>query len=801
MTTNGAIRINVLRWFALSLNFFGDMIAFRRYGLFFASILLLFVGCLATVEWTRAQMAEAQSNRVNLVRGIIVKFKDSANLEPSAVNANPRERAKSYTAEVRADRSRRQHAQAARVIAQTGMAVRSHRDLGSGHHVIHFERPQRRSQALEQLRTLQRHPDVLYAEPDELMRPLAVFTGAPNDQDYAAKQWYFQSSIVHAGASNMQAAWGLTTGSASVVVAVLDTGILAHSDLQGRYLPGYDFVTNDIEGGVAFANDGNGQDGDPTDPGDWISASESQAIGSDNRGNPLCDVTDSSWHGTFVAGMVGASSNNGIGIAGANWVSPILPVRVAGKCGAYASNIIDGMRWAAGLAVSGVPNNALANKARVINVSFGGSGSCGLAYQAAVDEIIAAGSLIVVAAGNEYGAVSRPGNCKGVMTVAAARHDGLKANYSNFGSEVAILAPGGSAEQSYVRGTPQIAYPGLQLWSTSNTGKTRPVSDTYIGNAGTSFAAPLVAGVASLMLSVNSALSVEDLMARIKASARPHVRIESLFDQVLKATTQLYETGALVDGKLTIGTSNCTSTTCGAGLLDAAAALAAAAMPAVNIVAPSAAPYGLTITLDGSASGAALGASLTRYSWVQMGGIPVTLENSNTAIAKIKIPASSSQMSFKLEVTDSLGRSSSKTIEVTAREAQAPTVLVSVIGNAAPGSSIQLSGDASYSDLDATLTQFSWTQPSGTPVIIQNAASPTATVTLPSSLGTFVFRLTVTDSLKRVGFKEVSVVSNEASAPARIASGGALSWPWGLGLGFLLLLLTLAARRQSTGPQ
>jgi hypothetical protein len=224
-------------------------------------------------------------------------------------------------------------------------------------------------------------------------------------------------------------------------------------------------------------------------------------------------------------------------------------------------------------------------------------------------------------------------------------------------------------------------------------------------------------------------------------------------------------------------------------------------MPAVNIVAPSAAPYGLTITLDGSASGAALGASLTRYSWVQMGGIPVTLENSNTAIAKIKIPASSSKMSFKLEVTDSLGRSSSKTIEVTAREAQAPTVLVSVIGNAAPGSSIQLSGDASYSDLDATLTQFSWTQPSGTPVIIQNATSPTATVALPSAPGTFVFRLTVTDSLKRVGFKEVSVVSNEASAPARIASGGALSWPWGLGLGFLLLLLTLAARRQSTGPQ
>ncbi len=771
------------------------MIALRRYGLFFASILLLFVGCLATVEWTRAQMAEAQSNRANLVRGIIVKFKDSANLEPSAANANPRERAKSYTAEVRADRSRRQHAQAARVIAQTGMAVRGHRDLGSGHHVIHFERPLVRSQAQEQLRTLQRHPDVLYAEPDELMRPLAVFTGAPNDPDYAAKQWYFQSSSVHAGTSNMQAAWGLTTGSASVVVAVLDTGILAHSDLQGRYRPGYDFVTNDIEGGVAFANDGNGQDGDPTDPGDWISASESQAIGFDNRGNRLCDVTDSSWHGTFVAGMVGASSNNGIGIAGANWVSPLLPVRVAGKCGAYASNIIDGMRWAAGLAVSGVPNNAPANKARVINVSFGGSGSCGLAYQAAVDEVIAAGSLIVVAAGNEYGAVSRPGNCKGVMTVAAARHDGLKANYSNFGSEVAILAPGGSAEQSYVRGTPQIAYPGLQLWSTSNTGKTRPVSDTYIGNAGTSFAAPLVAGVASLMLSVNSALSVEDLMARIKASARPHVRIESLFDQVLKVSTPIYETGSVDGGKLVIGTSNCTSTTCGAGLLDAAAAVAAAAMPAVNIVAPSAAPYGLTITLDGSASGAALGASLTRYSWVQMGGIPVTLENSNTAIAKIKIPTSSSKMSFKLEVTDSLGRSSSKTIEVTAREAQAPTVLVSVIGNAAPGSSIQLSGDASYSDLDATLTQFSWTQPSGTPVIIQNAASPTATVTLPSSPGTFVFRLTVTDSLKRVGFKEVSVVSNEASAPSIVASGGALSWQWGVGLCLLALVYALTVGR------
>src|SRR5205823_4685517 len=194
----------------------------------------------------------------------------------------------------------------------------------------------------------------------------------PNDTMYGQQWHYFEAR----GGINLPPAWDVTTGSASLTVAVVDSGVVPHADLAGRLVPGYDFISD-----ASMSNDGDGRDADARDPGDYG-----------------CNGAASSWHGTHVAGTIGAASNNGAGVAGINWSSKILPVRVMGKCGGYTSDIVDGMRWAAGIAVIGVPANA--NPARVINLSLGSDGACSSAFQSAVNDVIARGTVVVAAAGN-----------------------------------------------------------------------------------------------------------------------------------------------------------------------------------------------------------------------------------------------------------------------------------------------------------------------------------------------------------------------------------------------------------------
>ncbi len=234
-------------------------------------------------------------------------------------------------------------------------------------------------------------PGVAYAEPDYMRQaisdtPIHVAAPllAPNDPQYA-NQWHYKYVANTSEGLNLPPAWDITTGLSTTVVAVIDTGILNHTDLAGRTVPGYDFIADTF-----VANDGNGRDNNPADPGDWIVANECGGIHS---------AQDSSWHGTHVAGTIGAATNNGVGVSGVNWNAKILPVRVLGKCGGYTSDIVDGMRWAAGLSVSGVSANA--NPADVINMSLGGSGACSTTEQNAVNAIVAAGTAVVVAAGND----------------------------------------------------------------------------------------------------------------------------------------------------------------------------------------------------------------------------------------------------------------------------------------------------------------------------------------------------------------------------------------------------------------
>jgi len=317
-------------------------------------------------------------------------------------------------------------------------------------------------------------PEIEYAEPDRILRPLLV----PNDPQYTNQWHYFGTYGIDA-----PAAWDITTGSSEIVVAVIDTGIRNHADLIGRTLTGYDFITDTL-----VANDGGGRDADPSDPGDWITSAENASgyfAG--------CGVSDSSWHGTHVAGTIGAASNNGFGVAGINWVSKILPVRVLGKCGGYTSDIIDGMTWAAGLHVDGVPENA--NPAKVLNLSLGGTGACGTAQQAAINAIVAAGATIVVAAGNSNADAANfnPASCNNVVAVAATSPTGNRASYSNYGTVVDIAAPGG--DQSFENDPNGVL-------STLNAGTTSPGADNYIYYQGTSMAAPHVAGIASLVVSL-----------------------------------------------------------------------------------------------------------------------------------------------------------------------------------------------------------------------------------------------------------------------------------------------------------
>lgn len=353
--------------------------------------------------------------------------------------------------------------------------------------VFRFPAPFSWSEAQAIIDRLKQSINVERVEPDSLTNHSQV----PNDS-YASLQWNLMSPTAMPGSANLYPAWDITTGSAATVVAVIDTGVRLNTEFADRVVAGYDFISDSD-----IANDGDGRDADYTDPGDWSLAGEC-GTGSAQE--------DSSWHGTHVTGIIAATGNNSAGIAGVNWQTRILPVRVLGKCGGKLSDIIDGMMWAAGIDVPGVPANP--NPAKVINMSLGGSspGGCdATSYVDAINQIKARGVLIVVAAGNDDTEAANvvPASCDGVMTVGAVGPGGYRASYSNYSQQykVDISAPGGDMSATY----------GDEggILSTINSGKTIPESG-YLGlKQGTSMAAPHIAGIASLALARDGQISPE----------------------------------------------------------------------------------------------------------------------------------------------------------------------------------------------------------------------------------------------------------------------------------------------------
>ncbi|MEV1065032.1 S8 family serine peptidase [Streptomyces sp. NPDC050263] len=370
---------------------------------------------------------------------------------------------------------------------ETGEDVDFQRRLGTGAALVDLGDDLTKADVADVVARYQADPQVAYVVPDRLNKPKAD----PNDTEYA-KQWdLFESTA----GMNVPGAWTTSTGT-GVTVAVIDTGYVAHTDLAANIVGGYDFI-----GDTTVSVDGDGRDSNPADPGDWYNANEC--------GSGIA-ASNSSWHGTHVAGTIAAVTNNGKGVAGIAYGAKISPVRVLGKCGGYDSDIIDAITWASGGTVSGVPANS--NVAKVINMSLGGDGACTSATQSAITAAVNRGTTVVVAAGNESDNVANhsPGNCNNVISVAATNRTGAKASYSNYGSLVDISAPGGQTSTGTANG----------ILSTLNSGAKTASSESYAYYQGTSMATPHIAGLVALMKSANSTLTPAQIETAIKNNAR-----------------------------------------------------------------------------------------------------------------------------------------------------------------------------------------------------------------------------------------------------------------------------------------
>jgi serine protease len=502
-------------------------------------------------------------------------------------------------------------------------------------------------------------------------------------------QWYLRAPGIDARGTNVvssiniEPAWAITHGATSIVIGDVDTGITVHPDLtanNSKIIAGYDFISD-----ATIANDGNALDSDPSDAGDYVTATENSS-GNANS-NPFFGCNDdgvggkvaenSTWHGTQTAGILGASTNNATGMAGTAYDVPVIPARALGKCGGYDSDIIAAAQWVGGIAptsigtIDGVNYSAIPTNphpARVINMSLGASGACTSAYIDAFTALRNKGVIIVVAAGNDEGlAVGTPANCKPlgndtnqtplVIAVAALRQAGTKVGFSDIGPEVTISAPGGNCINT--GSTDPCLYP---IITTRNSGTTTPVVNggTYSDglnnySLGTSFATPMVAGTVALMLSAAPNLTNALVIDIIKTTSR---RFPTTSDSGSSVTACRAPTSVTQDECL------CTTSTCGAGMLDAGAAVTAAAALStgtpVNYTWPTAVATstattvvaGSSITLDGSTSLPGSSGAAVTYKWsIQDADTHVTLGSSTGSTVTVT-GASAGTALVQLSVTD-----------------------------------------------------------------------------------------------------------------------------------------------------
>jgi len=345
------------------------------------------------------------------------------------------------------------------------LAIGHVRRMSLGADVIASSQKLDRAGAATLMRQIAANPNVEYVEIDAILRP----TLTPNDTSYG-QQWGYQDADAGIRANQ---AWDVATGS-GIIVAVIDTGITTHSDLSANIVAGYDFISN-----TTTANDGGGRDSNAADPGDWTTGQCGAA-------------SNSSWHGTHVAGTVAAVTNNSKGVAGTAFNAKVMPVRALGTCGGSTSDIADAITWSSGGVVSGVTTLSAANAADVINMSLGGSGTCSTTSQNAINGAVSRGTTVVVAAGNSNADVANfnPASCNNVIAVASITASSARSSFSNYGAKIDVSGPGSS------------------IYSTMNSGTTTPGSETYTNYSGTSMASPHVAGAVALIQSRRLALGL-----------------------------------------------------------------------------------------------------------------------------------------------------------------------------------------------------------------------------------------------------------------------------------------------------
>lgn len=357
-----------------------------------------------------------------------------------------------------------------------GLPSRPHhsRRMGIGADVIITERKLSAREAKAFMRAIAADPDVEYVEPDRVMSVQMV----PNDPEYA-RQWGLKSNLtpgVTTAGIRAEAAWDNASGS-GVVIAMVDNGVTSHSDLNPNLLPGADLY--------------------------------SSSRGTGDGSNPGSTQNCSVWHGTHVAGIMSALTNNGNGIAGIAPASKLVSVRAMGPCGTgLTSDVADSIVWAAGGSVAGVPANAY--PAKLINLSVNTAGACQASLQSAIDSAASRGAIVVVSAGNSSVDVANasPANCFNVVNVAATTtlSNGPRWSYSNFGDSVDVAAPGDN------------------IWSTYNSGTGLPGAESYAYLSGTSMAAPMVTGVMALVQSVAPVpLGAAEMRTLLQQTVQPFV--------------------------------------------------------------------------------------------------------------------------------------------------------------------------------------------------------------------------------------------------------------------------------------
>jgi serine protease len=564
--------------------------------------------------------------------------------------------------------------------ATAGVGMKSVRAMAGDATLLALDTPLPLSEARAVAARLARDSAVEYAEPDIMLKKLAT----PNDTRFFDWQWnLFAPTSMYTGAltaggtksapatggANLPLAWDVTTGHSSVVLALIDTGIVNHQDLNGagispfsatyvpngRFLPGYDFISSDVATGAAepvpanfVANDGDGRDANPSDPGDWVTTAE-EALYPTTCDDGQPGPQNSSWHGSHMAGVAAATASNATGIAGIGWNVRILPVRALGKCGGSLSDTAEAIRWAAGLSVPGVPTNT--TPARVISLSLGGGGPCTNTptMQSAVDAAIAAGSVVVAATGND-GAIglSSPANCNGVIAVTAHTINGENADYANIGAaggmgpQPTISSPGGGTPTSLGAGGPtdDTDWFGYYIWSTILFGSTTPSSTdgstpprsgpAYGGFTGTSAATPQVAAVAALIKAMIPGATPAQIRAFLVNNVRPHPA-----------------GGACATGGALVGQ-------CGPGLLDANAAVRAAALVAPPVVfgqpQNASAFEGQTATFSVDATGA----GPIAYQWLR-NGTPISGATSASYTTPALTIAADNGTTYSVVITNALG--------------------------------------------------------------------------------------------------------------------------------------------------